>query len=117
MFKILIIVNPLSDVQSDTQILQIITQEKLQKLTKVFQKDLILKTKSPVKIRDIHKIEKTNSVGINVFGYEKKKKTSHLHIKKKYCEEKHVDLLLTEEEGKRYYVLMKDVNTFMYNHT
>ena len=32
------------------------------------------------------------------------------------CEEKHVDLLLTGEEGKRHYVLIKDFNTFMYDH-
>ena len=36
---------------------------------------------------------------------------------KKYCEEKHVDFLLIREEGKRHYVLIKDFNTFMYNHT
>ena len=35
---------------------------------------------------------------------------------KKCCEEKHVDLLLTEKKGKRHYVLIKDLNTFMYNH-
>ena len=35
---------------------------------------------------------------------------------KKRCEEKHVDLLLIGEEGKKHYVLMKDFNTFMYDH-
>ena len=30
---------------------------------------------------------------------------------------KHVDLLLIGEEGKKYYVLIKDFNTFMHNHT
>ena len=34
----------------------------------------------------------------------------------KFCEEKH-DLLLIGEEGKRHYVVIKDFNTFMYNHT
>ena len=29
----------------------------------------------------------------------------------------HVDLLLIGEEGKRHYVLLKDFNTFMYDHT
>ena len=33
---------------------------------------------------------------------------------KKYCEEKHVDLLLIEEEDKLLYVIIKDFNTFMY---
>ena len=31
--------------------------------------------------------------------------------------EKHVDLLLIREEGKRHYVLIKDFNTFMYDDT
>ena len=33
--------------------------------------------------------------------------------KKIYFEEKHVDLLLIQEEGKRHYVLIKHFNTFM----
>ena len=32
-------------------------------------------------------------------------------------QKKHVDLLWIGEEGKRHYVLIKDFNTFMYNHT
>ena len=36
---------------------------------------------------------------------------------KKCREEKHVDLLLIGEEGKIHYVLIKDFNTFMDNHT
>ena len=35
---------------------------------------------------------------------------------KKCCEEKHVDLLLIEED-KRHYVLIKDFNTFTYDNT
>ena len=31
--------------------------------------------------------------------------------------EKHVDLLLIGEEGKRDYVLIKDFNTFRYDHS
>ena len=34
---------------------------------------------------------------------------------KKCCEDKHVDLLLIREEGKRHYVLIKDFDTFMYH--
>ena len=49
--------------------------------------------KFPLKVRDIHKIEKKNSIGISVFGYENK--------------EKHVDLLLREEEGKKTMFLSK----------
>ena len=33
------------------------------------------------------------------------------------CEDKHVDLLLTGEGQKKHYVLIKDFNTFMYDHT
>ena len=35
-------------------------------------------------------------------------------MSKKRCEEKDVDLLLTGEEGKRYYVLIKGFKTFIY---
>ena len=53
------------------------------KAEKDFAKKLDFKDlKLPVKIRDIHKIEKNNSIGISVFGYENKKKTSNLCIKK-----------------------------------
>ena len=44
---------------------------------------------SPVKIRDIHKIENKNSIGISVFGYENKEKYP-LYVTKKCCEEKYV---------------------------
>ena len=37
-------------------------------------------------------------------------------ISKKCCEEKHVDFLLIGEEGQRHYVLIKEFNTFMYDH-
>ena len=30
---------------------------------------------------------------------------------------RHVDLLLIGEEGKKHYALIKDFNTFMYDHT
>ena len=55
--------------------------------------------KFPVRIRDILKIEKKNSISISVFGYEKKEK--HLiYVSKKCYEKKHVDLSLIGEEGK-----------------
>ena len=40
-----------------------------------------------------------------------------IYVSKKRYEEKHVYLLLIGEEGKRDYVLIKDFNTFMYDHT
>ena len=39
---------------------------------KLYFKDI----KFPVKVRDIHKIKKKNSIGISVFGYENKEKHS-----------------------------------------
>ena len=39
-----------------------------------------------------------------------------IYVSKK-CEEKHLDLLLIGEEGKRHYVFIKNFNTFMYDHT
>ena len=38
-------------------------------------------------------------------------------MSKKCCEDKHVDLLLLEEEGKKHYALIKDFNIFMYYYT
>ena len=35
---------------------------------------------------------------------------------KNVVKKKHVDLLLIGEEGKGHYVLIKDCNTFMYDH-
>ena len=40
-----------------------------------------------------------------------------IYMSKKCTEEKHVDLLLTGEEGKRQYVLFKNFNTLMYDYT
>ena len=87
---------------------------RITKADKGFPKRLDFKDiKFPVKIRDIHKIKKKNFIGISALDYEK-----HLiYVSKKCCEEKHADLLLIGEEGKRHYVLIKDFNTFMYNHT
>ena len=62
--------------------------------------------KLPVKVLDIHKIEKKNYISISVFGYENNVKCS-TYMSKILCEDKHVDLLWTGEEGKRYYVSSK----------
>ena len=47
--------------------------------------------KFPVRVGDIHKIDKKNSVSINVFRYENKKKYP-VYTSKWCCEDKHVDL-------------------------
>ena len=54
--------------------------------------------KFPVKNRDIHKIEKQNSIGI--FGCENKEKYT-IYVSKKCCKEKHVDLLFIGKGGKK----------------
>ena len=36
---------------------------------------------------------------------------------KLFCEEKHVDLFLIGKEGKIHYVLIKDFDSFVYDHT
>ena len=91
-------------------------QEELQKLTKILQKKSDFKDgKFPFKVRDIHKIEKKNPIAIRVFDYENKEKYQ-IYVSKKCCEEKHVDLLLIGE-GKKHYILIKDFNTFMFEHT
>ena len=52
-------------------------------------------------MRDFHKIEKKkNSIEISVFGYENKEK-HRTYVSKKYCEDKHVDLLLIGEGEKK----------------
>ena len=51
-----------------------------------------------------------------VFGYENKEKHP-ICVSKKWCKEKHADLLLIGEEGKIHYVLNKGFNTFFYDHT
>ena len=69
-----------------------------------------------MKTGGIHKIEKHDSIGISVFGYENKGKHS-IYASKKCCEKRHVDLLLIGEECNRHYVPIKDLNVFMYDHT
>ena len=48
------------------------SKKKSKKLIKILIRDLNLKTKFAVKTRDIHKIDKKNSIGISVCGYENK---------------------------------------------
>ena len=63
------------------------------KADKDFAKKLDSKDmKLPVKIRDIHKIEKKNFSGISVFGYEDKKQYP-IYVPRKCCEDKCVDCM------------------------
>ena len=67
------ILNAWNGVWSDTYILQIIIPEELEKLQRFCKKLDFKDIKFIVKVRDIHKTEKNNSIGISVFGYENKK--------------------------------------------
>ena len=71
--------------------------------------------KSPVKIRDIHKVEGKNCISISVFDYENKQKFP-IYVSKNTFK-RHVNLSLIEEKDQCHYVLIKDFNTFIYNQT
>ena len=73
---------------------------RITKADKDFTKRLDFKDiKFPVKIRDIHKTEKNNSISISAFGYENQEKYP-IHIQKKCCKE-NFDLLLIREGEKK----------------
>ena len=73
---------------------------KITKADKDFEKILAFKDIIfPIKIRDIHKIEKKNSIGINVFDYGNNKKYS-ISVSKQCYEETNIGLLLIEEGHK-----------------
>ena len=40
-----------------------------------------------------------------------------IYVSGQCCEDKHVDLLLIGEEGQKHFVLIRDFNSFMYDHT
>ena len=69
----------------------------------------------PVSQKHYNKVEKQNSIRINVFGYEKGQPFP-IHISKEKFEDQ-MNLLLITKGEKKHYVLIKDFNTFMYNQT
>ena len=69
----------------------------------------------PVGVKHYNKIEKHNSININVFGYENKQPYPIYVSKEKYVD--HMELLLVTEKENKHYVLIKDFNRFMYNQT
>ena len=74
---------------------------RITKADKDFAKRLDLKDINFLhKIKDIHKLKKKNSIGINVFGYENKEKYP-IYVSLKCCKEKHVNSLLIGEGGKK----------------
>ena len=84
------------------------------KADKNFAKRLDFKDiKFPVKVRNAHKIEKKSSINSSVFGHENKEKHP-IYVSKNV--KKTRSLLLIQDEGKRHYVHIRDLNTFMYDH-
>ena len=69
----------------------------------------------PVNVQHYNKIEKQNSININVFGYENKEPYPIYVSKEKY--EDHMELLLVTKNENKHYVLINDFNKFMYNQT
>ena len=67
----------------------------------------------PVSQRHYNKVEKQNSIRINVFGYEDGQPFS-INISKETFEDQ-MNLLLITKDEKKHYVLIKDFNAFMYN--
>ena len=59
----------------------------------------------PVKIRDIHKIEKKNPIIISAFHYENEEKNP-IYVSEKCYKRKHVDLLLIGEGEKKKFLSM-----------
>ena len=69
----------------------------------------------PLAGRSYIELPKTNCISISVFGFEDKEKYP-IYMSKKYFEDKHDDFLWKRKEGERHHVLIKDFNTFMYDH-
>ena len=68
--------------------------------------------KFPVKVRDIHKIENKNSVGISVFGYENKEKHP-TYVSKNCFEGKHINLLLIEQKKERDTMFLSTISIYL----
>ena len=71
--------------------------------------------KFPVTINQYNKIERQNSIGINVFGYEEREPFP-IYISKENFKNQMSLLLITEEENK-HYALIKYFNNFMHKQT
>ena len=67
----------------------------------------------PLSQKHHNKVEKQNSIRINVFGYEDGQ-LFPINISKETFEDQ-MNLLLITKDEKKHYVLIKDFNAFMYN--
>ena len=68
----------------------------------------------PLSQKHYNKVEKQNSIRINVFGYEDGQPFP-INISKETFEDQMNLLLITKDEKKHYVVLIKAFNAFMYN--
>ena len=92
--------------------------QRIKKSDNAFIKDKIVNydgIEFPVTIKDYNKIEKMNSININVFCYEENQ-IFPLYISKEKFED-HMELLLITDGKNKHYVLIKDFNKLMYNQT
>ena len=67
----------------------------------------------PLSQKHYNKVEKQNSIRINVFGYEDGQPFP-IHISKETFEDQ-MNLLLITKDEKKHHVLIKDFNAFMYD--
>ena len=90
--------------------------QRIKKSDKLYVKNLDYSgVEFPVSVKHYNKIEKQNSININVFGYEDKQPYPIYASKEKY--EDHMEILLVTKDENKHYVLIKDFNKFMYNQT
>ncbi|CAB3980253.1 Gastrula zinc finger [Paramuricea clavata] len=88
-----------------------ITQKDRDFITNLDYKDIDF----PVKISDIDKIERRNSINISVFGYSGKKQFYPIRNSKAKYDEHMELLLLGDSEGNNHYVLIKDINRMLHS--
>ena len=69
----------------------------------------------PISVKQYNRIEKQNSINVNVFGYEQGQPYPIYISKEKF--ESCLNLLLITKEEVKHYCLIKDFNKFMYNQT
>ena len=90
--------------------------QRIKKVDKLYVKNLDYSgIQFPVSKKQYNKIEKQNSININVFCYENKEPYPIYVSKEKY--EDHMELLLITKDENSHYVLIKDFNKFKYNQT
>ncbi|CAB4010085.1 Gastrula zinc finger [Paramuricea clavata] len=88
-----------------------ITQEDRDFIVNLDYKDIDF----PVKISDIDKIERKNSISISVFGYSGKKQFYPIRNSKSRYDEHMELLLLGDGKGNNHYVLIKDINRMLHS--